>query len=265
MHTEKKQMTVRYLKILNRIILLVLLLLSIWMYFSRNNYKSVDNIHLEVIKEPIQTEAKSKEPIRFIKDEYQYELKPLFDYEVSAMIVHKMDYRWFSIYKMDSVFPVDLILLWGDNVKNRVYQDKSVKFSQDGRFGYWRWGNGIKFNNDEVANTHLIVKDSELERKVKTLINGDQLRIKGQLVEVNAKNSGKPGKYDPASFSLKSSIVRNDTGAGACEIINVDSLEILEKANIMPDSIFKISFTLLIIMVFLNILFFFLDIFRGQN
>lgn len=245
-------------KIINRVFFILLIFLLVWSYFARNNYRSVDIIHSDVVKEPVQLRALEKTPIKISNNDYEYTLTPLFEYEINGLIVHKMDYRWFSIYKMDSVFPMDLCLLWGDNVASKVYQSKKLSFSQDARFAYWKWYGNINFNHDEAANIHLIMKNEELERKLKTLSCGDQVKIKGQLVDVIAENKGKPGRFDPEEFRLKSSTKRTDTGAGACEIIYVDSFEILEKANILPNTTYKFSLFLLIISIFGKILWYIL-------
>ena len=70
---------------------------------------------------------------------------------------------------------------------------------------------------------------------------GDQVKIKGKLVDIFAKNIGEPGKFDPESFEWKSSVTREDTGGGACETIYVEDIEILKKANTTPDVLFKFS------------------------
>lgn len=251
----------RYWKIANRIILTVLFIITIWTFFSKDNYRSVDKIHSAVTKEPIQTEVSASEPIIFNNNDYEYNLTPLFRYEINAMIVHMMDYRWFSLKKMDSVFPVDLCLIWGENVSSKVYQSKKLKFSQDARFAYWSWSGDLKFNGNEVANTHLLIEDKHLEKELEQLNRGDQIKIKGHLVNVEAKNIGKPGKYDPAQFSLNTSVVRSDTGAGACEIVYIENMEILEKGNPTANSIFKISWSLFLIYIGANILWFLKSIF----
>jgi hypothetical protein len=101
--------------------------------FSRNDFRSVDDIAPEVLKEPLQVEIDFRQNIRFTKDGYEYNLTPLYEYEISGLVVGKWDYRWFSTYNYDSVFPVDLCLIWGSNMASKVYKNNAVKFSQDCR------------------------------------------------------------------------------------------------------------------------------------
>lgn len=234
---------------------LILFIILIITFFTRNNYKNVEIINSEVLNNPIQEQTENYDAIQFTKDDYQYKLTPLYNYEINALVVRKMDYAWFSIYKRDSVFPRDLCMMWGTNVGDKVYKDKSLKFYQDMRFCFARWEGTLKFNSSEVSNNHLVIQDEKIEKKIKKISVGDQVKIKGQLVDVEAKNLGKPGEYDPEYFSLKSSIKREDVGAGACEIIYVNDVEILQKANPVSHNLFKISFygliSLLIIDFFL--------------
>lgn len=236
-----------------------LLLIFAITFFTRNNYRKVNEISPAVLKEPIQAELDSKDIIRFIKDDYEYELTPLYDYELNGLIVHKMDYTWFSIYKRDSVFPMDLCVIWGNNVKSKVYQNKSLKFSQDFRFCLYHWHGKIDFNSNQLSNNHLVISDKDLEKKISSLSTGDQVKIKGQLVNVNAINVGKPGKYDPEKFSWNSSIKRTDSGGGACEVIYVQNIEILKKANIISCYAHKISFYGLLALIIFSIAKFFIE------
>ncbi len=252
-------------KFINKFLFVVFLLALVITFFSRNNYRQVDNIHENVILEPIQIETSDKELIRFIDNDYDYELEPLFNYQVDGLIVHKTDYRIFSINKRTSVFPMDLCVIWGENVSSRVFQNKQLKFSQDFRFCMWHWQGDVKVNSDEIANVHLIVNDDNLLKKVESLFRGDQIRVKGKLVNVKAKSIGKPGKYDFDEFSMNSSVSRNDTGAGACEILYVEDIEILKKSNPISYLLFQFSLYGLLILIVINVFVFFKEFYLIRN
>ncbi len=233
---------------MKKILFLIFLLATIVSYFAKNNYRAVTDIDPALLNDPIQTGVKNKDIIKFTKDDYQYELTPLYDYELNGFIVHKMDYTLFSIYKLDSVFPMDLCAIWGDNLKNNIYQDKTLKFSQDSRFCFYRWQGNLKVNTSQISNNHLVIENEDLDKKIKALSNGDQVKIKGKLVNVHAKNTGGPGKYDPKEFDWNSSTTRSDSGVGACETIFVRDIEILNKANPIYHNLFTIGLWGLVIM-----------------
>lgn len=246
-------------EILKKIVFFSLLLIFAVTFFTKNNYKNVDDINPEVLKEPFQIELGEKNTFTFQKDEYEYEVTPLYYYELSGLVVHKMNYTLFSIYKMDSVFPADFCMIWGDNVKNKIYKDKSLKFSQDMRFCFAQWSGKINFNIENLSNNHLLTGNKDLMKKIKSVSAGDQVKIKGELVNVKAKNLESEGKYDPKYSEWSSSTTREDTGAGACEVIYLEDIEILKKGNIISHELNKISFYGLIIYIILGVAFFIVE------
>jgi len=239
---------------INKYIFWLLVIIFAITFFTKNNYRNTDKIAPEVLSEPIQTKVIGNDIIKFTRDDYKYELTPLFDYEINGLIAHKMDYTWFSIHKRDSVFPLDLCLIWGGNVGDGVYRDKSIHFSQDFRFCMVNWTKDVGFNLSQISNNHLVINDEELEKKLELLSAGDQIKIKGQLVNIVATNLGQPGQYDPEYFEWKSSANRTDSSAGACETIYVDDIEILQKGNPISFYLNKYSLYGIIILIILNIL-----------
>ncbi len=226
-------------------------------YFTKDNYKSVNLIMADVLKAPLQKEVVNKNLIKFTKDSFEYELKPLYEYEISGLVVHLMDYRWFSLSKIDNAIPMDVGLIWGTNVKNKIYQNKSVTFTQDCRFLYIRWSGKLDVNMNEISNNHLVVNNSELEKKMKTLSVGDQVKIKGKLVNLKAKYMGTSSDVVTRNVELQSSTARDDREGGACEIIYLANIEILKKGNIISYYLFSSSLYGILIMVILNIIRFF--------
>ncbi len=244
------------LKNIKRLIIPTLLIILVITFFTRNNFRGVDEIDQESLKNPTRSTLDDSDIIEFTKDDYEYELTPLFNYEVNGLVVNKMDYTLFSIYKRDSVFPMDLCMIWGDNLENKVHQDKDLKFSQDMRFCFVQWKESVNFDEGDLSNNHLLVNNKKIEKKINTISTGDQVKIKGKLVNVKAKNLGDLGKYDPEYFEWNSSTTRTDAGAGACETIYVDDIEILKKSNINSHKLFTFSFYGLILYIAAHILWF---------
>jgi hypothetical protein len=242
-------MSYKYIKTTRKIAFWLFIILLPITFFTRNSYRQVSNIDPRVLIAPVQSEATDKNIIRFTKGDFEYELTPLYDYDISGLIVHRMDYTWFDIYKYDSIFPLDLCMIWGSNVESGVYKNKSLSFSQDARFCWYQWFGNLTFNGSELSNNHLLVKDKALEDKIKSLNSGDQVRIKGKLVNVSGRNIGSPGEYDPSEFNIHSSITRSDAGAGACEVIYFEDLEILKKGNPISSFLFEASYYGLIILI----------------
>ncbi|MGE5197195.1 MAG: hypothetical protein ACM3IL_01660 [Deltaproteobacteria bacterium] len=226
---------------LKRHAFIALLAVLIITFFTRNNCRSVKDIHPAVLKTPSQIKIAYPATIAFANNNYSFQVTPIYYYDLNGIIVGKMDYRLFSIYKTDSVFPMDLCMIWGDNVKSAVYRNPSVKFSQDCRWCWVHWLGDVKFNLNEISNNHLLVNNKRVEGILKTLVVGDQVRIKGKLVNVKARLTGRGSSYDSSEITWNSSTTREDGGAGACEVIYVDEIEVLRKANILSYYLFHAS------------------------
>jgi hypothetical protein len=68
----------------------------------------------------------------------------------------------------------------------------------------------------QSANMHMIPADSRIEKTLKSIRPGQKIRLSGDLVEANASDG----------WHWKSSLTREDTGNGACEVIYVKSISV---------------------------------------
>ncbi len=144
-----------------------------------------------------------------------YTLQPLQDFTIEARVLASETYR--SDREAD-LSPVDLALGWGPMSDSAVL-DK-VKISQSSRFYYWRVDEFPIPRQDierSSANMHMIPADGTIERRLKDVRPGQVVRIQGWLVEARSGDG----------WRWRSSLTRNDTGAGACELIFVRDLQVL--------------------------------------
>ncbi len=231
---------------------LIFVITLITSFFLRDNYRDIDEINPALLKQPKQTQTIQPAPVKFEKDGFQYELTPLYDYQIDALVVSRMIYdKWYSLSKTDSVFSVDLCLLWGSNITSEVYKNKSLFFSQDMRFCFYRWLEGnLPFNEDEVSNNHLVIEDEKIEKIAKNILPGDQVSITGKLVSVVATDSKNANEY-----SWASSTTRTDTSGGACEVLYVENIEILQKGNPIFRLLYEISFYGIFALIIFEILY----------
>ncbi len=144
-----------------------------------------------------------------------YSLKALADFTVEARVLSKQTY---SADREAELAPVDLALGWGAMSDTAVLDHLTI--SQSNRFYYYRWENEPPRSAQEIAthsaNMHLIPTTPELEKKMRDVRVGQVVKIQGQLVEIHA----------PDGWHWRSSMTRDDTGAGACEVIWVESIEL---------------------------------------
>jgi len=211
-------------------------------FLQKGSYKSVDDIENTTLQTPIQTEA-DWIPIVFERDGYTYTLHPLYNYTLNGLVVSALQYdTWYSMSRVTKTFTKDVCIIWWDTVAKRGYQEKSLSIKQDFRFCLYRYfTNNITFNGNELSNNHLIPKNSEVEKKILTIESGDQVKIIGKLVNVRALATWKLQKYENNNLSWDTSITRDDTWAGACEVIYVEDVEVLKKGNQVYHILFSLS------------------------
>jgi hypothetical protein len=103
---------------------------------------------------------------------------------------------------------------------NRVL--KALKISQGARFYSWRpVAESLPIELDEVtkhsANTHIIPANDAVAAKLARLRRGGQVvHLTGLLVD---------GKRDDG-MTIRTSLTRNDSGAGACEFMLVQQVQV---------------------------------------
>ena len=73
--------------------------------------------------------------------------------------------------------------------------------------------------NRSSSNNHLVPSDSKIRSKIKKIRTGDHIKIKGYLVSIDGLDE------DGNTFYWDSSISRDDTGDGACEVIYVTDVK----------------------------------------
>lgn len=148
-----------------------------------------------------------------------FNLMPVARFDIKARILRQ------RVYESDTVAalsPVDLALGWGPMSDSRVLAH--IQMSQGQRFFYWRTEASPvprQVIESYSTNVHTIPATPEIERRLKSLHEGDVVRFSGLLVNAHRAADG---------YRWKTSMVRDDTGDGACEIVWVTDLQIVSHA-----------------------------------
>jgi len=144
-------------------------------------------------------------------------LKPRAHYRITARVLSIERYH---IDPLASLVPEDLALGWGPMSDNGTL--RGFEISQSNRFYYWRAKAAMPLSPQALiahsANTHVIPADSLVARQLSHLRPGQVVTLSGELVD---------GKRQDGA-SIHTSLVRTDTGPGACEIMLVREVEIVE-------------------------------------
>jgi hypothetical protein len=142
-----------------------------------------------------------------------YTVTPLKNFSIEARILSKERYRFDS---GAAISPIDLVLGWGRMSDEKVLGE--IDISQGGRWYRWQTDH-FPIPRREIethsANMHMIPADDTVRNTLLSLHVGEVVTLNGYLVEVNGKNG----------YYWKSSLTRNDTGAHACEVVFVNSIE----------------------------------------
>jgi len=204
-------------------------------YMTAYNFRSLKIPLAEVLREPAQTAVKKGAPVTLEKGGTEYVLEPLFDYDISAAVIGTSGNYLSGIRE---IIPFDVGLMWGGTVGSGEF--RKIRCSVLVNHLYIKWYGDAKINPYDLANTHIIPGSPKVLAALKTLVPGDQVRLRGQLVNVRAYPAGESGVGSPKQ-ELLSSTTRKDQGDGACEILYVPSLEdvkVLRRADRFYPSLF---------------------------
>ena len=141
-----------------------------------------------------------------------YTITPLESFEIQARVLSTEHY---SFGREADLSPVDLALGWGKMSDEAILKD--IKISQSNRFYYWHVDEFPMPRREietQSANMHMIPADDAIESTLKSIRPGQVVKISGYLVQANASDG----------WHWKSSLTREDTGSGACEVVYVKAL-----------------------------------------
>jgi len=162
-------------------------------------------------EEPLQTALENAQPLVHGR----WTLTPRARYDITARILSREDYRFDA---MADLVPEDLALGWGAMSDNRVLH--AFRISQSARFYSWQPITSLPIPRQEViehsANTHVIPADAAQRAALARVRVGQVVHLTGLLVD-GVRDDG---------VSVRTSLTRSDTGAGACEIMLVERTEI---------------------------------------
>ena len=143
----------------------------------------------------------------------EFQVTPAASYDIEARVLSTEKYRLGNDAKLS---PIDFAVGWGPMSDSAVLEHFRV--SQGGRF--------FTIYPDEraidlatalggAANMHLIPATARLRRQLEGTRVGSVVRLRGQLVNITGPNG----------YHWNTSLTREDTGAGACEVFYVESIE----------------------------------------
>ncbi|HLU77216.1 MAG TPA: hypothetical protein VKZ48_04855 [Burkholderiales bacterium] len=144
-----------------------------------------------------------------------FELTPVARFEVTGRVLGRLVYESDTVAELS---PVDIAIGWGPMSDRRVLAQ--IEMSQGERFFYWQTARAPLPRTaieQSSTNVHTIPATPEIERKLRMVQPDDVVHLAGVLVNAYRPTDG---------YRWTTSLVRDDTGDGACEIVYVTDIEI---------------------------------------
>ena len=178
---------------------------------------ATSNARVDVSLAPVQKPTRA-EPITFARGRYHWTITPKAEYEINAEVKGTEEYSrdWNSILS-----PVDFALAWQDLTRREL--DRHISYSQSNRWYHYRYAGGFprdkRYIIEHSANHHILPANNTLERAVLSVDEGDRIRLKGYLVNVDGIDG------DGHKVWWRSSLTRSDEGDGSCEVFWVTEMQ----------------------------------------
>lgn len=208
----------------------------------------------EVAEDLVLMPALETEPQQSLTDEptffstyngENFEIIPKYDYELNGLVVsyrlHDADGgQMIHALNKDHLNVADFCVVWGESANPQLLREFDFN---NGQFtcNYstqdmvaWK-----AFNHTQLSNNHLLAIDDAIRDTIDEIKIGDQINLKGWLAHY----------INPLGYERGTSIVRTDTGNGACETIFVNEINIIKPMKsiwrtLMPIALMVLLFSL---------------------
>ncbi len=191
------------------LVLLALIVVLLWMGRSHSpvpESSELPQVSLAPVSaEPLQQNLTPQAELEF----GQYSLRLLAEFALEARVLARERYR---MGREADLSPWDFALGWGRMAEPEIARQFTIR--QSGRWYYWRTEQ-LPIPQREVeissANMHLIPANDQVREALDRVNSGSTVSLRGFLVEARGEDG----------WRWRSSMSREDTGDGACELILV--------------------------------------------
>ncbi len=191
------------------LVLLALIVVLLWMGRSHSpvpESSELPQVSLAPVSaEPLQQNLTPPAELEF----GQYSLRLLAEFALEARVLARERYR---MGREADLSPWDFALGWGRMAEPEIARQFTIR--QSGRWYYWRTEQlPIPLREVEIssANMHLIPANDQVREALDRVNSGSTVSLRGFLVEARGEDG----------WRWRSSMSREDTGDGACELILV--------------------------------------------
>lgn len=193
---------------LKPLFVIAIILLAVWQWLS--NTETTWRPGVMAPDEPLQTMLAGGDSF----SDKGFRITPRAKFSARVRVLSRERYWLGTLAKLS---PIDLAVGWGPMSDSAVL--KSIDVSQSNRFFYWHT-NEFPIERavieSSASNWHMVPANRRVEKILGRVHTGDVITIAGSLIDVVGPDGG----------SMSTSLSRTDTGAGACEVIWLESIEI---------------------------------------
>jgi hypothetical protein len=140
---------------------------------------------------------------------------PRAEFDAEVRVLSRERY-WLG--ELAGVAPLDIAVGWGPMSDSAVLAQ--IDISQSGRFYFWHYDAEPPIPREAIethsANWHLVPASSRVWHVLRDLRVGSVVRLEGKLVDIETADHA----------TIRTSLRRDDTGAGACEVIYVEAASV---------------------------------------
>jgi hypothetical protein len=158
--------------------------------------------------DPVQRDVADSHPMAY----KGVELRPRAHFSAEVRVLSRERYR---LGALGAIVPLDFAVGWGAMSDSAVLA--SIEVSQANRFYFWRYDEPPPIPRREIethsANWHLLPATADVWDALDSVRVGEIVQLEGELVDIKG-----------ADFTMPTSLTRSDTGAGACEVLYVQSI-----------------------------------------
>lgn len=188
------------------------LLLFILVVLAWRNWENRAIVHppgILVPETPQQSALPPAEPFQ----QNEFLITPRAAFSIRARVLSRENYR---LGQEAALSPVDLALGWGV-MSDQALLDQ-IDISQGSRWYFTRYDYPAPISDQAIirnsGNMHIIPANNWVRDKIGDIRVGDIIQARGSLVDVD-QDSG---------FYWRTSLTRNDSGGGSCEIFYVEQV-----------------------------------------
>ena len=202
------------------VLLAVVLVWTVWSRWRDRPFDPGPGQVAPAVPQQTDVSGSAAAPFAFGKDE----VTPLAEFKATARV---LACRRYHLGRESALSPIDVALGWGAMSDAAVLG--KLSFSQGNRYYFWHvrgYKAPIPVADIEhgSANMHLIPATKELAAACKRVRVGQVIQFSGLLVEVKGADG----------WRWRSSLTRDDIGAGACELVYVKEFRVLPAPAATP-------------------------------